>query len=546
MLESTKSQFEASTSLPGHQAAGLDGRHSHEKTLGPRKLAWRAGWRVWLGLGVALAVVGGLAAGFRTGLLGGNGPSARAAAADTAAETVAIPVNTVLPKRQTLVRTFEQPGSIEPWAQAEMLAKTSGYLKWIARDMTPATTARIATQAVVAFACPPLASPGGGTEQLVLGIWAALRDAPEKDINSTVTAGQLLLEIDVPELIQEGVQKEALLHQSKAELEQAHRNLATFEAAIESSKAFQQQMETDVKRFESEYYLHNQKLRRLQELVRDRTLTQELVDEQQNQVNAAKATWDSSRAKAQAALAELTVASSKFAAARAEILVRESRVQVAREELRRARILADYARLRAPFAGVITTRDVDEGDFIQNASSGQARRLMTIIAVDRVKVVLQVPEQEAVWVRPGMEAVLEVDARTGLSIKGQVARVRPALDSQTRTRRVEIDLDNPDQRLLPGMYGHVTLVLQRIENAQAVPATAVYSRGGKNYLIVVKDGIARRQRVRIRYDDGKLVEVVKLIGDKEVPLDGSEQLVVSNKGEIADGQRVGATRSDGR
>src|SRR5262249_44368570 len=161
------------------------------------------------------------------------------------------------------------------------------------------------------------------------------------------------------------------------------------------ARSSKRQAETEVKRYESEFTLQSQKLRRLEELARDGTVTRELVDEQKNQVNAAKAAWDSSLAKAQAAEPGLLEASAKVAPARAEVLVRESHVRVTREDLNRARIQADYAHLRAPFNGVITSIDVDAGDFVQNASTGQARRLLTVIAVDRVKIILQVPEQEA-------------------------------------------------------------------------------------------------------------------------------------------------------
>jgi hypothetical protein len=91
------------------------------------------------------------------------------------------------------------------------------------------------------------------------------------------------------------------------------------------------------------------------------------------------------------------------------------------------------------------------------------------------------------------------------------------------------------------MYGRVTLTLQRIPDAQAIPATALYSRLGENFIIEAKEGVARKHKVRVRFDDGKEVEVVKLIGGKEIPLNGSEDLIVSNKGEIAEGQRVKTT-----
>jgi hypothetical protein len=92
------------------------------------------------------------------------------------------------------------------------------------------------------------------------------------------------------------------------------------------------------------------------------------------------------------------------------------------------------------------------------------------------------------------------------------------------------------------MYGDAQLILQQIENAPTLPATAVYSRGGKNYIMEVLDGVAQRHHVRILFDDGKEVVVAKLVDDNEVPLTGSEEIIVSNKGEIAEGQSVTASR----
>lgn len=163
---------------------------------------------------------------------------------------------------------------------------------------------------------------------------------------------------------------------------------------------------------------------------------------------------------------------------------------------------------------------------------------MTVTALDRVKVGLKVPSGEGVLVRVGAEAVLTVDSRPGERFYGRVSRTRGVLDLQSRTLEVEIDLDNRDRRLMPGMYGHVTLTLVTRPNTFVIPAAAIYSRKKVNYVIVVRDGVARRQPVRIVFDSGGQVEVVKLENGREVPLDGTEELVVSGKGEIADGQRV--------
>jgi HlyD family secretion protein len=446
-----------------------------------------------------------------------------------------ISVNTVRPVRKTLQRVLTQPGTVRPEAQAELYAKTSGYLKSIQRDPTPQTAAALAGQL-------PVAGLGGGPLGRMASVAAAAQveflRAPQKDLGSRVRVGEPLVEIDSPERLQEVAERESVLEQRLAELEQARTMVGTAEASVESVKAQKAQADAEVRRADAEHTFRLAELGRLRELARSRTITAEVVDEKQFQVNAAAASMDSSRAKVLAAQTDLAVYTSKLATAKADLRVKETLVRVARDAVTQARIQASYAVLVAPFDGVITHRGIDEGDFVQNSTSGQTRTLMTISAIDRVKVVLQARERDAVWVDLGAEATLDIDARTGWQVRGRVARTANVLDPQSRTLHVEIDLDNPNRKLLPGMYGTVTLTLQRIPDAMALPATAVYSRGGSNYVLEVRDGVARRVPVVLRFDDGKEVEVVKLLDGSEAPLDGSEELIVSNKGEIADGQRV--------
>ncbi|HXG08503.1 MAG TPA: efflux RND transporter periplasmic adaptor subunit [Gemmataceae bacterium] len=492
---------------------------------------------VLVGGGVVLALA--LRAGGTGSLLSGSEPAPGDARA--VEDPSAIPVNTVFPRKKTLVRTLDQPGSIEPYAQVELYAKASGYLKMVAHDLTPERAAGLIARPLVGLAAAPGLPAAAGPAELAAATELALEQSPEKDHGSFVTAGELLLVIDAPELEQDISQKEAIWKQRVAELEAARTALTTFQAALQAAEAQKNQAEADVHRAAADHAYYSKQLARLQELVRRQTIAPEVADEKVHQVEAALAAWESSKAKLQAAQAELAVIASKLATAKSDLRVKEAQVHVAIEDLHRAEILAGYAAIHAPCNGVITHRDVDEGDFISNASSGQSRRLMTIAAIDRVKVVLQVPEREAVWVEPGAEAVIHVDARSGWQIKGRVSRIAHALDNQSRTMRVEIDLPNPDRKLKPGMYGQVSLTLQAIEGAWVIPATAVFSRGGENYVIQVENGIARRQRVHLLYDDGHEVAVAKVIRDREVPLDGSEELVVSNKGELRDGQRVRAT-----
>lgn len=444
-----------------------------------------------------------------------------------------ISVNTVRPQRKTLKRVLVQPATVRPYAQAELYAKTSGYLRSIQRDPTPEMATALAGHVPVG-----VGGPLGGLASLAATAQIEFLRAPQKDIGSVVRTGEPLLEIAAPERLQDVTERESVLQQRLAELEQTRTAVGTAEAFVESVKAQQTFAEADVRRAEAEHTFRATELARLRDLARSRTITSEVVDEKQFQVHAAAAALDSSRAKVLAAGSDLAVAESKLATARADLRVKEALVQVASDSVEQARILARYSVLTAPFDGVITQRGIDEGDFVQNSTSGQTRMLMTVSAIDRVKAVLQVPEQDAVWVEIGAPAILDVDARKGWQARGRVARTSHVLDPQSRTLQVEIDLDNRNRRLLPGMYGNATLTLQQIPDAWALPATAVYSRRGSNYVLEVREGFVHRVAVRIYFDDGKEVGVVKLVNGEETPLDGSEELVVSNKGEIADGQRV--------
>lgn len=535
-------QLEQSTRVPsmespfaGKAAPSPDGAKQIWRKDKPAKPTSHG--RYWLIGAVGVAVIGGIA--LLVALKASSrGPFASSRDAGTRAEmdsgsAAGLPVNTIRPRLKTLERTLMQPGSIKPWAQAELYAKASGYLKFIQRAPTPRMAADILAQSLAVTGPTACAAV-----RMSSAIHTALLQSPQKDIGSTVRAGEVLLEIATPELDQAIVEKESFVQQRQAELAAARAALATFEAAVEVAKAQKLQAEADIRKFQSEHTFRGQELKRLKELTVSKTIAEEIADEKQHQVNAALGAWESSQAKVNSAQADLAVVSSKLTAASADLKVKEVLVQVARDELSRTIVQAEFSRLHAPFDGIITYRHVDEGDFIQNATSGQPRRLMTITALEKVKVVLQVPEKDAPWVRVGAEASVVVDARLGKHANGRIARTASCLDSATRTLRVEIDLDNQDHFLIPEMYGQVRLTLEKIENAQAIPATALYSRKGENFILLAKDGVAHRQRVRVRYDDGKEVEVVKVVENRELPLDGSEELIVSNKGEIAEGQRL--------
>lgn len=449
-----------------------------------------------------------------------------------------ISVNTVHALRKTLVRQVEQAGSIMPAAQAELFAKVPGYLKFIQREWTPMEVAERLAQPIINLHLAPCISPAVFLTDGLGAMESSWWKAPLKNIGSFVTEGEVIMMLDVPELRSDVAQRQSVLLQREAELTQNQAMLATYEAGLTAAVSKQKSAVAELHRAQAECDFRQGELERMQSLVKERTVTEELVAEKRNQVNAARAACEAAQAKIDAEKAEYSVASSKLNAAQADLLVKKALVAVSQDDLQRARDMAQYAIIRAPFDGVITARNVDEGDFIQNASTGNSPLLMTVTALDQVRISLQVPEKEAALTRIGTEAIIKLDAQEENQIKAKVSRTARSLDTQSRTMRIEIDLDNADHKLMPGMYGHVTLVLQRLENAMAIPSTAVFSRRGENYIVLADKGIARRVPVHIRFDNGEELEVAMTTDHKDVALTGNEELIVSNKGEIGDGQRV--------
>jgi RND family efflux transporter MFP subunit len=131
---------------------------------------------------------------------------------------------------------------------------------------------------------------------------------------------------------------------------------------------------------------------------------------------------------------------------------------VAKADLERVAALLQYARIVAPFDGVVTQRTVSPGD-LAAPPRGRDAPLFTVARVDMVRVVVAVPDAHAARVRVGVDAAVRLDALPGQVFKGKVSRLAGALDPTKRTLRVEIDLPNRDGKLLPGVHGHVVLML---------------------------------------------------------------------------------------
>jgi membrane fusion protein (multidrug efflux system) len=184
--------------------------------------------------------------------------------------------------------------------------------------------------------------------------------------------------------------------------------------------------------------------------------------------------------------------------------------EVAQAKLQRTETLLQYARLSAPFSGVITARFVDPGAFIAAATSGstpQSAALLTLMDARRLRVQVFVPESETPFIKNGVPVQVTVEELRGRTFSSTVTRFAHALDQATKTMLTEIELPNPNGDLLPGMYASVQLEVERKQDAVLVPVQALLVEKAGSFIFTVADGKAKKTLVRTGFNDGVNVEI---------------------------------------
>jgi len=142
---------------------------------------------------------------------------------------------------------------------------------------------------------------------------------------------------------------------------------------------------------------------------------------------------------------------------KAKITSAEADLQAAKAEAERLQALLQYDKVVAPFDCVVTKRLVNPGDLVQAATSTRTDPLFTCQKLDVVRVLADAPEASVAGIRPGLPADVKLYGPAGVTVHGTVTRIGAVLHPATRTMRVEIDLQNPDEKLVPGIYAQVTL-----------------------------------------------------------------------------------------
>ena len=407
-------------------------QHASPESRPPAAPSRRTLW--WM----ALFLVALIATGFATGYI----PHRRREAvlvAEADAESRALPTVTVVGvERSAPNSSLILPGSIQPLTEAPVLARASGYIR-----------RRYA------------------------------------DIGDRVRAGQLLAEIEAPELDQQ-------VHQAQAAVEQAGSSLEQASANLEQSRANEQLAKVTADRWKN-------------------LVTKGVVSRQDN---------DTYQAQYAAALANVQALEKAVSAAR-------SNIEAVQANLRRLKDLQGYKSVTAPFAGVITVRNVDVGALVSEAST----LLFRIAQTDRLRTYVNVPQSDAAAVRTGQTARLAVPD-LGRQFAGTVTRTASALDPATRTLLVEVQVPNADGVLLPGMYAQVDLTTPRSNPPLLIPGdTLVVRATGSQVAVVGADHVIHIQRLQLGRDFGDKIEVLS-------GLEAGQQVVVNPGDTVQEGAKV--------
>jgi RND family efflux transporter MFP subunit len=194
--------------------------------------------------------------------------------------------------------------------------------------------------------------------------------------------------------------------------------------------------------------------------------------------------------------------------------------------VRRLEQLQSYEKVYVPFDGIVTARNTDIGALIDAGASTQPKELFHMAAIRTLRVYVAVPEVYSPSVRSGGSATLTLDEFPGETFRGTIVRNTNSIDLNSRTLLVEVDIDNPTGRLLPGAYVFVHLKLPEATHSVTIPANTLIFRKEGLQVALVRDGKAHLVSVKINHDYGNSVEIVSgLQPTDSVIVDPSDSLV---------------------
>jgi RND family efflux transporter MFP subunit len=307
------------------------------------------------------------------------------------------------------------------------------------------------------------------------------------DYGDHVKAGQLLAEIETPELDQQ-------INQTRATLSQSQAALNEFQADLDLSKANLNMADLTVKRW--------------RRLSKGGVVARQEADQKE---------------------ADFAVGEAQVARAQASIATGQETVRANQANVHRLEEMKVFARITAPFDGVITARNVDIGTLVNSGNGGAARELFHIAQIDVMRIFVNVPQTYVGSIHAGETAELRVQELPGQVFAAKVARIANALDPNSRAMITVLEVPNPRGILMPGMYAEVRFSTGRLSPAVIVPGdTLTTGRQGPRVAVVGSDHRVHFRPIRIGQDLGSELEVVSGLSPGEVVIANPSDSVREN------------------
>lgn len=313
------------------------------------------------------------------------------------------------------------------------------------------------------------------------------------DIGDIVHQGQTIATLEVPEL-------KAQLQQTVFEVEQA---------ADEIHRA-----QHEVNRAQAQHGAVHEQFERLKEAAQGHP---GLIAQQE---------LDNAQAADLSAEAQVDAAKAAMAAA-------EQHMGSAQADNQRVRALHDYTNVVAPISGVVVWRYADTGALIQGGTNSNSQDL-PIVRLSQstlLRLRVPVPEEDVRYVHEGDQLQVRVDA-IGRSFIGKIVRFTRDINAETRTMQTEVDVDNKDLAIAPGMYANTALSLAHAENVVTVPVEAIVLKNSQQLVYAIDSANRIHLRVvQVGIEGSKVAEI-------QSGLDAGERVIVGGQEKYTEGETV--------
>jgi RND family efflux transporter MFP subunit len=346
------------------------------------------------------------------------------------------------------------------------------------------------------------------------------------DLGDAVTRGQVLADYDAREF-------ELSVKQAEADLLSARQSLSRARASVEAGEAGLRRvrdnlvvLEAEVARTRSEVEWAKSEMERSKQLFERAFIAARDVDSARNQHNVALARMAAAVAARDQHPDQVRIAEAQLESDRAALRVAEAEVARRDATLGIARKRLGDTTIRAPFAGVIAKRLVNAGEYVKENTP-----VFHLVAIDPLKYTGTVPERFAPDLAIGQRIELSVEAYPGRSFAGQVTRVSPAVEVQTRSLALEGRVGNADGRLRPGFFARGQVLTRKDGAVAFVPAEAVVHFVGISKVFVVGNGTVEERLVKPGARQGAWVEIAEGVRP-------GETVAVSNLSQLFNGAPV--------